>query len=288
MVPASSVTEEERARVLGALWRQGGLPFLGSFYDVLLSEESNALVAEFVRGKIREVVKDPKTAELLCPKGIIGCKRMCVDTDYYETFNRPNVSLVNNNPADRDSTPIQRVTPRGLLTSDGTEYEVDAIVFAIGFDAMTGALLGLNVVGEDGRRLEDAWRDGPGSFLGLGVCGFPNLFTVTGPGSPSVLTNMLPAIEQHVDWIADALVHLRTGGLTRMAVDQAAQDRWMSHGTRVVAPTLRASPACSSWYTGDNVPGKPRVMGPYAGGVDRYTRVLRRVREDGYSGFLLS
>ena len=173
----------------------------------MVDQEANDTAAEFVRDKIREKVRDPKLAELLTPKNTIGCKRLCVDIGYYETFNRPNVSLV-----DVSESPVEAITRQGVKVG-GKEYEVDAIVFATGFDAMTGALLKIDIRGKGGLALRDKWREGPRTYLGLGIAGFPNLFTVTGPGSPSVLTNMLPTIEQHVDWIAGTLGYLRKRGL---------------------------------------------------------------------------
>ena len=201
-VSAFEADDTERRRQFQSRWDYGGLTFLGCFNDLLLDEEANRFAAEFVREKIREIVKDPATAEMLCPDNIIGCKRLCVDTGYYRTFNRGNVSLV-----DIAETPVERLTESGLRV-DGRDYAFDAIVFATGFDAMTGALLNIDIRGRGSERLRDKWDGGPRNYLGLSMHGFPNLFTVTGPGSPSVLTNMLPSIEQHVEWIADCIGHM--------------------------------------------------------------------------------
>jgi len=184
-------------------WAYGGLPFIGAFGDLLYSQAANDLAAEFVRRKIREIVHSPEVAELLSPSNVIGCKRLCVDTGYWETFNRPNVHF------DRRSVarPIEAITPVGIRAK-GKEYAVDAIVFATGFDAMTGALLKIDIRGIGGQTLKEKWREGPKTYLGLGIAGFPNLFTITGRVVPSVLTNMLPSIEQHVEWVADCIGYL--------------------------------------------------------------------------------
>jgi cation diffusion facilitator CzcD-associated flavoprotein CzcO len=231
-----------------------------------------------VRAKIRAIVRDPAVAEALCPRDYpIGTKRLCVDTGYYETFNRPNVTLV-----DLRRTPIEAITPTGVRTSDAG-YPLDALVFATGFDAMTGALLNVDIRGRGGARLREAWAAGPRSYLGLMVAGFPSLFTVTGPGSPSVLSNMLVSIEQHVDWIADCLAHLRERGFAAIEPTAAAQDAWCAHVEEVGNSTLY--PLASSWYMGANVPGKPRVFMPYVGGVGKYRQICDEVAAKGYDGF---
>ncbi|QQS10822.1 MAG: NAD(P)/FAD-dependent oxidoreductase [Rhodospirillales bacterium] len=280
--PASALDAdpEERRRRYEAKWAYGGIPFMASFGDLLLNADSNATAAEFVRGKIREIVRDPKTAELLSPTNVIGCKRLCVDTGYYATFNRPNVTLV-----DVSGAPIEGFTAKGPKVA-GVEYEVDAVVFATGFDAMTGSLLRIDFKGVGGLSLRDKWAAGPRSYLGLSVAGFPNLFTVTGPGSPSVFTNMLPSIEQHVDWIADCVEHMRARGLKRIESEPAAEDEWVAHNLEVAGNTLRSS--CSSWYLGANVPGKPRVFMPYIGGFPAYVQKCEAVVRNGYEGFALA
>jgi cyclohexanone monooxygenase len=246
---ALEVDDETREKRLAERWEQGGLTFLGAFNDLLLNPAANETAAEFVRRKIRETVKDPEVAERLTPRTVIGCKRLCLDTGYFETFNRANVTLV-----DVGTTPIEKVTPRGLCV-DGREYEVDCIVFATGFDAMTGALLSIDIRGRGGRTLADKWSEGPRTYLGLGVVGFPNLFTISGPGSPSVLTNMLVSIEQHVEWIGDCIDYLRTHEHATIEATPEAEDGWVAHVNGIADLTLY--PRCNSWYLGANVPGKP-------------------------------
>jgi cyclohexanone monooxygenase len=271
-------------------WRRGGASFLFAIGDTLANERSNAIVAEFVHDKIRAVVRNPATAETLCAKTYpIGSKRICVDIGYYETYNRPNVTLV-----DIAKHPIERVVPRGIeLRVDGADgaaparfHELDALVLATGFDAMTGALLRIDIRGAKGQRLADAWAAGPRAHLGVAIAGFPNLFTITGPGSPSVLSNMLISIEQHVDWIADCLAHLRERGHTRIEADAAAQEKWVAHVGDVARMTL--FPKAGSWYLGANIPGKPRVFMPYVAGVGVYRQICDRVAAQGYEGFHLS
>ncbi len=272
--------EEERRREFEARWAIGGFGLGGAFNDISLSLEANAIAAEFVHSKIREIVKDPETAELLCPRDFpFGTKRLCVDTDYYATFNRDNVELVS-----IKDNPIQRITPEGLRTATD-EYEFDAIVFATGFDAMTGALLNIDIRGRGGLPLREKWEHGPRTYLGLQVAGFPNLFTITGPGSPSVLSNMIVSIEQHVDWVFDCLSYLREHELTTIEASPAAEDRWVDHVNDVASHTL--FPLANSWYIGANIPGKPRVFMPYIGGVGNYAMKCQQVAENGYEGFEL-
>jgi cyclohexanone monooxygenase len=277
---ALSATEEERQEEFEARWARGGLGFGAGFVDLIVVEPANDMAAEFLRSKIRGIVKDPATAELLCPRDYpYGTKRPCVDTNYFATFNRDNVKLV-----DIKNAPIEEITPKGLRTTEA-KYEFDCIVFATGFDAMTGALLSIDIRGRDGRALKDAWADGPRTYLGLQVAGFPNFFTITGPGSPSVLTNMIVSIEQHVDWIADCLNHLRSSGLQTIEASVEAQDTWVEHVNQVANFTL--FPRANSWYIGANVPGKPRVFMPYIGGLSAYTLKCKQVAENGYEGFIL-
>jgi cyclohexanone monooxygenase len=276
-----SVSEEEARRTFQERWeRGGGMPVLLSYNDLLVDEEANARAAEFVRSKIRETVKDPATAELLCPRDYpIGSKRLCQDEGYFETFNRDDVTLV-----DIRATPIDEITPTGIRVGE-TEYEVDAIVFATGFDAMTGALMAIDIRGRDGLTLSEAWGAGPRTYLGLAVAGFPNLFTITGPGSPSVLSNVVVSIEQHVDWIADCIAALREQGVARIEATEEAQDAWMDHVAEVAGYTL--FPRAASWYVGANVPGKPRVFMPYVGGVGPYRERCTQIATNGYEGFTL-
>jgi cyclohexanone monooxygenase len=276
---AGDVSDDERETAFEAAWQRGGLPFLGAFTDLLLSKESNDFAAEFVRRRIRNIVHDPKVAELLCPEQVIGCKRLCVDTGYYETFNRPNVALV-----DLHATPIEKIVPEGIQTTDHL-YELDRLIFATGFDAMTGAIGAIDIRGKDGQTLRDAWSAGPRTYLGLSVVGFPNLFTITGPGSPSVLTNMLTSIQQHVEWIADAITHLRDHDLTTIEAEEQAQDNWVNYVNMVAGFTL--FPTCNSWYLGANVPGKTRVFMPLIG-FGPYAEWCDHVAAEGYLGFELS
>jgi cation diffusion facilitator CzcD-associated flavoprotein CzcO len=274
-----SVPAEERERILEELWAEGGFKFLwGGFSDLLADPEANELAAEFIRTKIREIVEDPATAELLCPKGYpYGAKRPPIDTDYYATFNRENVSLV-----DIGADPIEAVTPTGLRTGTA-EHELDVIVFATGFDAITGALLRIDIRGTGGVRLADAWASGPRTLLGLQVAGFPNMFTITGPGSPSVLLNVPVGIEHHVDWIADCLLFMREHGWSRVEATEAAQDAWADHVAEVGSRSLFVR--ANSWYVGANIPGKPRVVLPYAGGQPAYRQHCEMVKRSGYQGF---
>jgi cation diffusion facilitator CzcD-associated flavoprotein CzcO len=260
-------------------WDYGGLGFMASFNDLLLNDDSNKTAADFVREKIREIVKDPRTAEILSPTNIIGCKRLCVDSGYWETFNRPNVTLV-----DIREEPIERITPTGAR-AQGQDYDFDCLVLATGFDAMTGALLKVDIRGRNGVTLKEKWGEGPKTYLGLTVVGFPNLFTITGPGSPSVLTNMLPSIEQHVDWIADCLEALRAKGVSVIEPVDKAEAFWAGEVGGAANITLRST--CSSWYVGANIPGKPRVFMPYIGGLPAYIERCEAVVAKGYEGFAL-
>ena len=276
-------TPEERARIYEAKWAEGGsISYLYSYTDLLVSKEANDTASEFVRNKIRGMVKDRKTAELLAPNDHpIGTKRLCLDTNYYETYNRPNVSLVGVR-----SDPIQEITPTGVKLTSGATYELDALVFATGFDAMTGALKEIDVRTSDGAALRAHWEGGPLTYLGLMVSGFPNMFVVTGPGSPGVKTQMIASIEQHVDWIADAIDHLGKHQLDRIEPTAKAETDWVQHVNAVADSTLY--PLANSWYVGANIPGKPRVFMPYVGGFDRYKKQCDAVAANGYEGFTLS
>ncbi|MGA0595195.1 flavin-containing monooxygenase [Enterovirga sp. CN4-39] len=275
------IPPQEREQLFEARWKKGGVYFLHAFTDLLLDEASNKEAADFVRRKIRSIVKDAAVADLLTPTDhAIGAKRICVDTDYYDTFNRPNVTLV-----DLRSDPIEEVTVTGLRTTR-KEYALDAIVYATGYDAMTGALLNMEIIGRGGLTLQDKWQDGPRSYLGMMVAGFPNLFTITGPGSPSVLSNMIFSIEQHVEWIGDCLGYLEQNRLSTIEAEAAAEEEWVEHVNAVADRTLY--PKAASWYTGANVPGKPRVFMPYVGGVVAYRRKCDKVAAAGYSGFTLA
>jgi cyclohexanone monooxygenase len=278
---ALAVPAEVREREYEARWRRGGLGFSSTFADLLTSQDANDTAAEFFRAKIRGIVRDPAVADLLCPRDYpLGTKRLCVDTDYYATFNRDNVTLV-----DIRKSPIEAITRHGLRT-ETAEYRLDSLVFATGFDAMTGALLGIDIRGRAGRTLQEKWAAGPRTYLGLAVAGFPNLFLITGPGSPSVLSNMIVSIEQHVDWIADCLAHLRARGQTTIEATVEAEDAWVAHVNEVGHLTLY--PRTNSWYMGANVPGKPRIFMPYIGGVGVYRQKCDEVAAQGYAGFRLT
>ncbi len=259
-------------------WQRGGFGFLSAYNDLLLSRDANDTAAEFVRDRIRETVRDPAVAELLCPDNVIGCKRPCLDSGYFETYNRPNVELV-----DIRANPVERITPAGIVAGD-REHAFDCIVFATGFDAMTGAMLAIDIRGRGGMALGEKWAAGPRTYLGLGTAGFPNLFLISGPGSPSVLTNMIVSIEQHVEWIGDCLAHLRDANLATIEARSEAEDAWVEHVNAVAGATLY--PTCNSWYLGRNIPGKPQVFMPLVG-FPPYVEKCDAVAASGYEGFEL-
>jgi cation diffusion facilitator CzcD-associated flavoprotein CzcO len=275
------VSEEERQSTYQAGWDAGSLVgLIGAFGDVLFDKAANDTAAEFIRAKIRATVTDPEVAEALCPYDYpVGTKRPCLDTGYYETFNRPDVRLV-----DLRRTPITEIVPAGIRVGDEV-IEVDAIVYATGFDAMTGSFTRVDIRGVGGVELKEEWADGPMTYLGLAVAGFPNFWSVTGPQSPSVLSNMMVSIEQHVDWIADCLIHLRDNGYATIEARPEAQTGWVEHSTELGNQTLY--PLANSWYMGANVPGKPRVFLPYIGGVGPYREKCDEVAANGYEGFKL-
>ena len=276
---ALTVPDEERQQRYEELWNKGAIPHLGSeFADLLLSEEANDTLAEFVRRKIRTVIEDPNVADILTPTEFPICtKRACLDTNYYQTFNKPNVQIVN-----IKKNPILSITETGIATQD-RNFDFDAIVFATGFDAMTGALLSIDILGRHGQSLKDKWADGPVNYLGLAIKGFPNFFMITGPGSPSVLSNMMVSIEQHVEWIADCLNYMVRENLTVIDATATAETGWVKYSTATGDMTL--FPKAKSWYMGANVPGKPRVFLPYVGGVAAYRRVCNDVAAKDYLGF---
>ena len=278
---ALSVTAEERRRRYEQGWQMGGISSLSfAFNDMFRSEEANGFAQDFAREQIRSMVQDPAVAELLSPHHHIGTKRTCVDTGYYQIYNQPNVHLV-----DLKSEPFVRMNPGGIETTD-QQIDVDVVIFAIGFDAITGALADVDVRGVDGLTLNEAWANGPVGYLGVQVAGFPNLFTVTGPGSPSVLSNMVISIEQHVDWITEAIAHLRANGLNRIQATAVAQDRWMAHVVELANQTLY--PIANSWYVGANIPGRERLFSVYIAGCGPFRAECNRVVEAGYEGFELS
>ena len=274
--PALSDDADDRDANYAARWQHGGFTFLGAYNNLLRSRDANETAAEFVRQRIRETVHDPEVAERLCPDNVIGCKRPCLDTGYFETYNRANVELV-----DARERPIERITPNGVVAG-GREFDLDCIVFATGFDAMTGAVLAVDIRGRSGIRLKQAWDAGPRTYLGLCTVGFPNLFLITGPGSPSVLTNMMVAIEHHVDWIASCLDDMRREGRATIEATQQAQDDWVDHVNAVAGLTLY--PRCNSWYLGKNIPGKPQVFMPLIG-FPPYAEQCAQVAANGYQGF---
>jgi cation diffusion facilitator CzcD-associated flavoprotein CzcO len=279
---ALATPPEERQALYEAAWQKGGLEFRATFEDMMVNKEANDTAADFIRGKIRGIVKDPATAATLSDiDHPYATKRPPIDTNYFETFNRDNVTLV-----DVKATPIERIEPTGIRTSDAV-YPLDIIVFATGFDAMTGPMLRMNITGRGGISLAEAWEAGPRTYLGLQIAGFPNLFTVTGPGSPSVLCNMPVAIEQHAEWITDCIAHMRAHGLERIETTQDAVANWVDRVNTAASATLLPL-AKSSWYLGANVPGKPRVFMPYAGGMVRYREICADVAAKNYDGFTLS
>jgi cyclohexanone monooxygenase len=277
--PALADSAEGREGQYEKAWQAGGLPFLGAYGDLLFEKDANDTIAEFARRKIRSLVQDPATAELLCPEIVFGCKRLCVDTDYFETFNLPHVKLV-----DVSKTPIERFTLDGLEV-DGVAHAFDAIVCATGFAAMTGSFDRIAITGRQGRTLAEKWQAGPRAYLGIASEGFPNLFMITGPGSPSVLASMIQAIEQHVDWLADCLGHMREIGAATVEPKLADEDAWVAHVNDVSTVSLRST--CSSWYVGTNIPGRPRVFMPYIGGFPVYVQKCNEVMNSGFDGFVL-
>ncbi len=280
MKPAMDASPEERRAKYEEAWERGGLPFLGAFGDLLFEKEANDTVAEFAREKIRGVVKDPATADLLCPDNIFGCKRLCVDTGYFATYNLPHVKLV-----DVSKRPIERFTEKGVV-ANGVEHEVDAVVCATGFAAMTGSFDRIEIRGRNGLTLKEKWAGGARTFLGLSTVGFPNFFMITGPGSPSVLAQMIQSIEQHADWMADCIAHMSDIGAETIEPTLEAEDAWVDHVNEVSEISLRST--CSSWYVGANIPGTPRVFMPYIGGFPVYVQKCNNVMTKGYEGFKIN
>ena len=275
---ALNVDETRRQSVFEERWETGGASLLGAFNDLMTNQAANDTAAEFVREKIRSIVKDAKTAEILCPDDHpIGTKRICIDSGYYETFNRDNVELV-----DIREHAIERLTARGLVAG-GREFNFDSIVYATGFDAMTGTLAKIDIRGRAETSLREKWHAGPRTYLGLMSAGFPNLFMITGPGSPSVKGNMLNSLEQHVDFITETLVHLRDTNMSTIEASREAEDEWVEHVQVTANNTL--FPRANSWYMGANIPGKPRLFMPYIGGVGRYREICEEVVAERYKGF---
>lgn len=277
-VPALSVDEEQRQQLYSERWTIGGTGFLGSFNDLLTNADANYTAAEFVRQQIKKIVEDQETAEILCPTTYpIGTKRICIDTGYFETYNRKNVKLI-----DISKRPIQRLVSNGIVANEQL-YVFDSIIFATGFDAMTGSLFNVDIKGRKGIALRDKWNAGPKTYLGLMSASFPNLFMITGPGSPSVKSNMIMSIEQHVDLVTDTLLRMRSEGLSVVEPELAAENSWVEHVQEVANKTL--FPRANSWYMGANIPGKPRLFMPYIGGVGVYREICEEIVADNYRGF---
>ena len=279
---ALEATEEERRAIYEDKWQEGGsISYLFAYKDLLLNKDANDTASDFVRNKIRATVNDPETAELLCPDNHpIGTKRLILDSNYYEIFNQSNVKLV-----DVRSAPIQEITRSGIKTTE-SEYQLDAIAFATGFDAMTGAIKEIDVRVDGGTTIEEQWDGGPRTYLGLMVAGLPNMFMITGPQSPGVKSQMILSIEWHINWIANCLSHMRNNNHTRVAAEVEAQQQWVDHVREVAGATLY--PLANSWYMGANIPGKARVFMPYVAGVEAYTKECNRVTQNGYQGFEFS
>ena len=275
---AFEVTDQEREREYERRWNKGGVNFVHAFTDLMVNKAANDTVADFVRERIRRVVHDPAVAQALSPKDHpLGTKRICVDIDYFETYNRPHVRLV-----DLKATPIESVTETSVRTSCD-EFAIDALVCATGYDALTGAVLQIDITGRAGQSLREQWRDGPGTLLGLMTVGFPNMFIITGAGSPSVLVNMVVGVEQHVEWIARCMDDLRREGLITIEAEQSAQTRWVAHVNEAADKTL--FPLAQSWYLGANIPGKPRVFMPYVSKIGLYRAECDRIAANNYEGF---
>ena len=273
--------DHERRSKYEARWSRGGLTFMSVYNNLALDKAANDTAADFVREKIAEIVRDPQTAKLLQPNNHpIGSKRICIDSDYFATFNRPNVTLV-----DIRTNPIEEILPNAVRTG-GKDYDVDALVLATGFDAMTGSVAKIDIRGRNGQMLNQKWAEGPKTYLGLMSAGFPNLFIITGPGSPSVLSNMIVSIEQHVDWITGCIAWMRDRGLDTMEAKPDAEDKWVAHVNEVAHTTLY--PQANSWYMGANIPGKPQIFMPYIGGVGPYRQICNDVAARGYEGFAMT
>ena len=282
VVPTQEIkqtTPAERQRLV----EEEGFLAIRRYADVALDEEANELACEMYRDQVKRVIKDPATAQALMPRDYpMGCKRPVIDTNYYETFNRDNVTLV-----DLRQGGIEKITETGVRTVQG-DYTFDVLVYATGFDAMTGALGKIDIRGRENRALTEYWEAGPRTYLGLQVAGFPNLFTVTGPGSPSVLSNMIVSIEQHIDWIARCISDLDQRGAQTIEATTEAEDEWIAHVNDVAQNTMFTAKSCNSWYLGANIPGKPRIFMPYVGGVGVYREKCDEVARNGYQGFELS
>ena len=277
--PLKSASREDQLRAIEEDGVLGALNWGDIFFDI----EANRMAATLYGEAVARIVENPETAASLVPDHPFGCKRPIIDQGYYEAFNRDNVTLV-----DLRKGAIRAVTSSGIRT-DQRSYDLDVIVYATGFDAMTGALSRIDIRGRDGLSLGEFWAtEGPLSYLGLAVAGFPNLFTIQGPGSPSAATNFVAALEQHVDWICDCITHLRANGIRTIEAVSTAQQEWIDHATSLVAPTVLVHPSCNSWYNGGNVPGKKRMYMGYTGGIPEYRRRCDEIAAAGYTGFKLA
>jgi cation diffusion facilitator CzcD-associated flavoprotein CzcO len=277
--PLKSASREDQLRAVDENGVLGALNWGDVFFDI----EANRMAATLYGEAVARIVKDPETAASLVPDYPFACKRPIIDQGYYQTFNRDNVTLVDLRPA-----PIREVTATGIRTDNQT-FDLDVIIYATGFDAMTGALSRIDIRGRDSASLGEFWAtEGPLSYLGLAVAGFPNLFTIQGPGSPSAATNFVAALEQHVEWIGDCIAYLRANGIRTIEATVTAQQDWIDHATSLVAPTVLMHPSCNSWYNGGNVPGKKRMYMGYTGGIPEYRRRCEEIADAGYSGFALA
>ena len=276
---ALEVSEDRRQEVYEKRWEMGGTPFIAAFLDLNTNRNSNETAAQFVRSKIKSIVKNDKVAKELLPNYPIGCKRLAVDTDYYKTFNNPKVSLVN-----IKNNPIKEFTSAGLIVNEKI-YNLDVVIMATGFDAMTGALLNMDIRGRNNLSLKHKWKNGPRTFLGLTTEMFPNMFMVSGPGSPSVLTNMIVSIEQHVDWIFDCIQYLKANKFNTIEPSLKHENSWVEHNKSVANDHVRSS--CNSWYLGANIEGKPKVFMPYVGGFPEYVKKCNEISKNNYKGFIL-
>ncbi len=276
---ALEVSDEERLAEYEARWEKGGLAFLAAYNDLVFDDNANATARDFFKDKIAARVDNAELADKLIPDFPIGCKRLCVDTDYYEIYNQDHVRLV-----DLKETPIESISS-GTVKTANESFDADMLVLATGFDAMTGAVTNIDIKGRGGRTLKEKWSEGPRAYLGLATEGFPNMFLVTGPGSPSVLSNMLPSIEHHIEWISDCIAYLNDNQVGLIDVESAAEDAWVDHVNEVGDATVY--PRCNSWYLGANVEGKKRVFMPYLG-VPPYVEKCQEVVDKGYEGFKLS
>ena len=276
---ALDVSEKERELEYERRWKLGGIPFIGSFRDLNINKKANETAANFVRKKIKNIVKDEITAKNLTPNYSIGCKRLAVDTGYYETFNKKNVTLV-----DIRNTPISKITSNGILIKKKL-FKIDELILATGFDAMTGALLNINIVGKKKITLKEKWSNGPVTYLGLAIKDFPNLFTITGPGSPSVFTNMIVAIEQHVDWIYKCIKYMKKNKIAKIEATSDAEKNWVKYNKSCAVKHIRSS--CNSWYMGSNINGKPNVFMPFVGGYPEYYKICEQISHNKYEGFSL-